>query len=169
MPDEVRSELGVHVERLNALIADIRGYITLLESEIPPTAPDLARDLGFIMRTLVPQGMETVLNVRAPAIHELSSREIEDLLFIAREAISNAVRHGEPSRVGIDLRQSEVETAMAIQDNGKGFEKAQVRTGLGTISMRTRAERLGATLSVISIPGMGTTIRVAMSREGNGE
>lgn len=169
MPAEARAELSTHVDRLNDLIADIRGYITLLESEIPHTAPDLARDLAFIVRTLVPQGMETVLNVRAPAIHELTSREVEDLLFIAREAVSNAVRHGEPTRVGIDLRQSELETAMAIQDNGKGFEKVQVRTGLGTISMRTRAERLGATLSIISIPGMGTTVRVAMPRTGIAE
>jgi signal transduction histidine kinase len=169
MPDEAKVELGSHVARLNALIADIRGYITLLESEIPPTAPDLARDLAFIVRALVPQGIETVLNVRAPAIHEIRARDIEDLLFIAREAVSNAVRHGEPTRVGIDLRQSETETAMAIQDNGKGFERNQVHTGLGSISMRTRAERLGATLSTISIPGMGTTVRVAMPREGNSE
>ena len=166
MPDEVRADLSSHVERLNVLIGDIRGYITLLESDIPHTAPDLARDLSYIVRALVPQGIETVLNVRAPAVHELTAREIEDLLFIAREAVSNAVRHGEPSRVGIDLRQSASETALAIQDNGAGFDKNQVRIGLGTISMRTRAERLAATLSIISIPGMGTTVRVAVPREG---
>jgi signal transduction histidine kinase len=45
-----------------------------------------------------------------------------------------------------------------------GFDPAQARTGLGTVTMRTRSARLGATFTVLSIPGMGTTIRVAIPR-----
>jgi signal transduction histidine kinase len=162
VPDHVRELLNAHVDRMNQLIADIRGYINLLEADQPHAAPELSRDLAFVARTFIPEGITTVINIKAAALQELGGRIAEDLLFIAREAISNSVRHASPSRVAIDLRQDERGTALTIQDNGTGFEGANVRTGLGTVSMRTRAERLGAELAVISIPGMGTTVRVTI-------
>jgi signal transduction histidine kinase len=160
VPASVRELLGAHVDRMNQLIADIRGYINLLEADQPHAAPELSRDLTFIARTLIPDGVDSVINIKAAALQELGGRIAEDLLFIAREAISNSVRHAAPTRIAIDLRQDERQTALTIQDNGTGYEGANVRTGLGTVSMRTRAERLGADLSVLSIPGMGTTVRV---------
>jgi signal transduction histidine kinase len=164
VPGSVRDLLRTHVDRMNQLIADIRGYINLLEADHPHAAPELSRDLSFIARTLIPAGVDTVINIKAAALQELGGRIAEDLLFIAREAISNSVRHASPTRVALDLRQDEHETALTVQDNGTGFESANVRHGLGTVSMRTRAERLGADLSVVSIPGMGTTVRVTIPR-----
>jgi len=104
------------------------------------------------------------VNITAAALQELSARESEDLLYIAREALSNAVRHGSASKIAIDLRQSPYVTALTIQDNGVGFDSENVRSGLGTVTMRTRAERLGGTITVLGIPGMGTTVRVEIPR-----
>jgi signal transduction histidine kinase len=39
--------------------------------------------------------------------------------------------------------------------------------GLGTVTMRTRAERLGAEVTILGIPGMGTTVRVSIPRRFN--
>ena len=104
------------------------------------------------------------MNISAAALQELSAREAEDLLYIAREALSNSVRHGAPSKVAIDLRQSEDATILTVQDNGVGFDLATVRRGLGRVTMQTRADRLGATLTLIGIPGMGATVRVSIPR-----
>jgi signal transduction histidine kinase len=164
-PAEVRTSLTAGVERINQLIADIRAYIVLLEAEAPRAQPELSRDLAFVIRQIVPPGTDTVVNITAAALQELSARDSEDLLYIAREALSNAVRHGAASKIAIDLRQSSTETALTIQDNGVGFDSENVRTGLGSITMRTRAERLGGTLSILGIPGMGTTVRVAIPRD----
>jgi PAS domain S-box-containing protein len=161
---EVEELLTTAVERINRLISDIRQYIAMLEAETPAAEPDLARDLPFIIRQLVPAGVDTVINITAPALQELGAREVEDLLFIAREALSNAIRHGSPTKIAVDLRQTPGETALTIQDNGAGFDPASVRSGLGTTTMRTRAERLGASLAVLGIPGMGATVRVAIPR-----
>ena len=166
-PEEVRASLASGVERINDLIADIRAYIVVLETEAPRAQPELSRDLAFVIRQIVPPGTDTVVNVSAAALQELSARESEDLLFIAREALSNAVRHGAASKIAIDLRQTSTETALTIQDNGVGFDSERVRTGLGSITMRTRAERLGGALSMLGIPGMGTTVRVAIPRSKN--
>lgn len=159
-----RESLALGVSRINDLIGDIRAYITMLEAEAPAAQPELGRDLAFVIRQMVPSGTDTVVNITAAALQELSARESEDLLYIAREAISNAVRHGAATKIAIDLRQSPNETALTIQDNGVGFDSEHVRTGLGSVTMRTRADRLGGKLTVLGIPGMGTTVRVAIPR-----
>lgn len=163
-PEEVQDALGLGVQRINDLIAEIRDYIQMLEARAPESSPELARDLAFVVRQLVPAGIDTVVNITAAALQELTSRDSEDLLYIAREALSNAVRHGAPTKVAIDLRQTPDETWLTVQDNGVGFDTANARQGLGTVTMRTRAERLGGALTVLGIPGMGTTVRVTIPR-----
>lgn len=164
VPD-VRDALVGGVARINDLIAQIRQYIIMLEAEAPASSPEISRDLAFVIRQLVPAGIDTVVNITAAALQELGAREAEDLLYIAREALSNAVRHGNASKIAVDLRQTSDETALTIQDNGVGFDHAHARVGLGTVTMRTRAERLGASLNILGIPGMGTTVRVSIPRE----
>ncbi len=164
MPEAAREVILDGVVRINQIIGDIRAYITMLEAEAPASNPELARDLAFAIRQLVPSGIDTVVNITAAALQELGARECEDLLYIAREALSNAVRHGIASKIAVDVRQTMEETALTVQDNGVGFDQANARVGLGTITMRTRAERLGGFISILGIPGMGTTVRVAIPR-----
>ena len=163
-PEEVREALAGTVARINELIADIRSYITMLEAATTLEQPELTRDLAFVIRQIVPPSIATVVNIAAAALQELTARESEDLLYIAREALSNSVRHGAPAKIAVDLRQTGDETVLTVQDNGVGFDENSTRRGLGTITMRTRCERLGAALTIIPIPGMGTTVRVAMPR-----
>ncbi len=163
-PDEVRRSLRHGVERINELIADIRTYITMLEAATPIEQPNLTQDLAFIIRQIVPPSVPSVVNISAAALQELTARESEDLLYIAREALSNSVRHGAPTKIAVDLRQTPSATVLTVQDNGVGFDEASTRRGLGTVTMRTRCERLGAELTVIPIPGMGTTVRIAVPR-----
>lgn len=164
LSDSVRAALACSVQRINEIIGDIRTYITMLEAETPEGAPELTRDLAFIVRRSVPEGIDTVLNITAPALQDLRPREVEDLLYIAREAISNAVRHAGATKIAVDLRQSAEEIALTIQDNGVGYDANTARAGLGTVTMRTRAERLGGRVQILSIPGMGTTVRVLIPR-----
>lgn len=163
-PEEVRRALRHGVERINELIADIRTYITMLEAATPIEQPNLTQDLAFIIRQIVPPNIPSVVNISAAALQELTARESEDLLYIAREALSNSVRHGAPTKIAVDLRQTPSATVLTVQDNGVGFDEASTRRGLGTVTMRTRCERLGAELTIIPIPGMGTTVRIAIPR-----
>lgn len=163
-PDPVREALASVVSRLNELIGDIRGYITMLEAGSTTAEPELTRDLAFVIRQIVPPSIATVVNISAAALQNFTLRETEDLLYIAREALSNAMRHGAPSKIAVDLRQYAEATVLTVQDNGVGFDQATVRRGLGSVTMQTRADRLGADLTVIGIPGMGTTVRVSISK-----
>ena len=162
---ELRDILRAAVRRINGLIAEMRQYIAMLEADEPHHAPDLGRDLAYVVRQLVPAGVATVLNITAPAQQYFNARDAEDLMFIAREAISNSIRHASPTRIALDLRQTGDEIAFTIQDNGVGFDPENTRKGLGTTTMQTRAERLGAKLTILSVPGMGTTVRLAFDAE----
>jgi len=91
--------------------------------------------------------------------------EAELLFFrIIQEAVSNARRHAEASKVEITIEYDEGKTRGIIRDNGKGFELPETlgelsRTGkLGLIGMEERAKLLGGSLRLESEPGKGTTV-----------
>ena len=87
----------------------------------------------------------------------------EALLRIAREAVTNAVRHGHARKVSLQLRNGEV-ICLCVSDNGGGFDPSEPRSSqsFGLTSMRERTESLGGSFSVISAPGAGTRIEVTL-------
>jgi len=89
--------------------------------------------------------------------------QCHSLLRIAREAVSNAARHGRARRIRVRLTQdSPVGRRIVITDNGTGFDVAkahQIRTGYGLISMQERAENLPGSFHLDSDP-TGTTVTV---------
>ncbi|WP_448625208.1 sensor histidine kinase [Geodermatophilus sp. URMC 64] len=92
----------------------------------------------------------------------LGSDDAEAVLRIVGEAVRNAVRHGEAQC--IEIRLEEEPLCLSITDDGRGFATGpadgQRVGGFGLTSMRERASRLGADLSITSVPGAGTTVRV---------
>lgn len=94
---------------------------------------------------------------------ELSVAEAEHLYRIAQESINNAARHSGCRNAGIRIERSAEGVAMAIEDDGCGFESANVESGgLGMRMMGYRAKILGAHLQVESIPGHGTRVIVRL-------
>jgi two-component system sensor histidine kinase UhpB len=102
--------------------------------------------------------------------------QIETTLFrIAQEAISNIVRHAQARSVSIALwREGEV-ACLWIEDDGCGFEPAQISgqplpmQRLGLLGMRERAELVGGEVLVDSAPGRGTRLEVHIPLTGTGE
>lgn len=86
----------------------------------------------------------------------------QQLLRIAREAVANAVRHGHPERIAIELRYDEDAVALRVVDDGRGFvPDDSVRyqgDHWGLAIMRERAQQIGARLDIASSPGHGTTV-----------
>jgi signal transduction histidine kinase len=87
-----------------------------------------------------------------------------DLLRIAQEAISNAVRHGKPTAVTVTLRWQAPRLTLRIKDNGSGIPKSRLRKnkGIGLRSMRERAAQIGAKLVIQAGLGGGTRILVTV-------
>jgi PAS domain S-box-containing protein len=89
------------------------------------------------------------------------SQEIENnLLRISQEALTNIIRHAEATRAHIRLTFKARNVQLVLQDDGKGFNTDSSGTGFGLISMRERAQRIGAELTLNSRPGRGSKIVV---------
>jgi two-component system, NarL family, sensor kinase len=86
------------------------------------------------------------------------------LLRIAREAISNAVRHAKPTVVTVTLRWDPPNLILQVKDNGSGIPKARLEKseGLGLDNMRERAAQIDAKLEIQTADGHGTSIIVTV-------
>ena len=86
----------------------------------------------------------------------------QELLRIAQEAISNAVRHAKPTVINVNLRCNPRDIVLEVTDNGSGIADSQApsREGFGFSNMRARAENIGGQLNVRTASGRGTTIVV---------
>ncbi|MBI3910284.1 MAG: sensor histidine kinase, partial [Armatimonadetes bacterium] len=88
------------------------------------------------------------------------------LYRIVQEALTNVARHAHAKHVSIVLKRQRTSVLAIIEDNGVGFDVAQVvsapaRDGrLGLFGMQERAALLGGTLTIESSPATGTTVFV---------
>ncbi len=85
-----------------------------------------------------------------------------NLLLLAQEGITNALKHAAPTRIDLQLEFTPQEITLAIRDDGRGFDPATAegpKDGhFGLQGMRERVKRLGGRLTLRSAPGRGTTI-----------
>ena len=85
---------------------------------------------------------------------------------IAQEAISNAMRHAEPTAIDVSLRLDRTNLILKVTDKGRGMANTGgVRDGFGFINMRARVKNLNGSLKIRSASGRGTTIVVTMPVE----
>jgi two-component system sensor histidine kinase DegS len=91
------------------------------------------------------------------------------LYRIAQESITNALKHAAAKHILIRLSYSEGSVEVIVRDDGRGFEINTLSpVGIGFVSMRERADIIGAKLTVHSTPGKGTEIRIALANEPDG-
>jgi signal transduction histidine kinase len=86
------------------------------------------------------------------------------LLRIAQEAISNAVRHAKPTVVTVTLRWDTPNLILQVTDNGSGISSARLEKseGVGLDSMRERAAQIDGRLEIQTAAGRGTNIIVTV-------
>ena len=85
------------------------------------------------------------------------------LYYIAQEAVSNAIKHGQATQVLVELTEARDRLVLSVQDNGGGFRPGSSgATGMGIGIMRYRARMIGATLALKSEPTAGTQITCAL-------
>ncbi len=88
------------------------------------------------------------------------------LYRITQEALNNINKHALAKQVDVTIRNHETHLELQIQDDGGGFDVAEVEaTSLGLNIMRERAEEIGATLNIHSQIGTGTRITVNWQKE----
>jgi PAS domain S-box-containing protein len=90
----------------------------------------------------------------------------QDLLRIAQEAISNALRHAKSTTLNVTLCLDPPNLILKVKDNGCGIPTAEIREGFGFVNMRARVNKLNGVLTVRTAPGRGTSIVVCVPVSG---
>ena len=93
---------------------------------------------------------------------------------IAEEALTNAVKHAEASRIRIRVdrpinRPGHGVLTLQIADDGKGFDASAVTTGLGTATIYDQIGAGGGEVTIRSVPGEGTTVTATLPLAGDRE
>jgi signal transduction histidine kinase len=161
-PQEAAARVDRAIDSLNATIGEIREFIYILRP--PGEAGD---DLGASLQALAGElGLHARVPIEADTVAAgpQGSATVREVLAIVREAVSNALRHAQPGVVRIRLRRQDAALRVWVEDDGRGFEPAAIPADdgrgvrQGMANMRQRAEGIGATLEVSSVPGSGTRI-----------
>jgi signal transduction histidine kinase len=151
-------------EVLDELRRLTRGALAEMRTMLLEMRPDgIARaPLAELLRHLV-EAAQTRSRVAVSLTIDDRSSLPEDvhLVFyrVTQEALNNIVKHAEASSVRISLAGGEDGTELTVGDDGHGFDPHAVpRDHLGIITMRERAEGVGARLDVASKTGRGTVV-----------
>jgi two-component system NarL family sensor kinase len=94
--------------------------------------------------------------------------EISISLFrIVQEGLNNIAKHAQATHVVLHLLDKEDEVYCILEDNGKGFNEADLVTyaGSGLRNIRERATLLNGTAEIQSLPGSGTTIEIHIPKQ----
>ena len=84
---------------------------------------------------------------------------------IVQEALNNAIRHGEASRIEVAVEEDDGMLEVTVRDDGRGFDVSArfgvdaEGAGFGLLNMKERAEFRGGEFEVESSPGRGTVVR----------
>jgi signal transduction histidine kinase/DNA-binding NarL/FixJ family response regulator len=108
-----------------------------------------AQSIGGLEVRYVSAGTPTVL----------TERLAHEVLRIAREALTNIVRHAQARSVRLGLMYEPQAVTLLVQDDGQGFDPVQQGDRFGLRAISDGARTLGATVDVDSLAGWGTRIR----------
>lgn len=147
VPEEVRADIAKTKQALDKENASIRAMIDRLRTELDPHHPHSLTDDMRALADLLAQQWRLKVELRAPDQPLLvSAGTAHDLQQILREGIANAVKHGNARKVDVAIRTKDGRVAIAIEDDGSGFEDIPVDVLPRSIAERTAA--LGGALEV---------------------
>jgi len=166
-PGEAVERVDAAIESINLAIRDIRNFIYGLRPEAVDGTQVVA-GLAALAEEVRHGGLVDVIASLDPAADPgLAADAGAELLHLVREALSNAVRHGQADRISIELGLSEMGSRLVVADDGIGFDPArQVGDGHhGLANMRARAAAVGGRLEIRSALGSGTKVIVDLPRQ----
>lgn len=166
---ELTSVLGPRISDCEALLQETMAHVKNILADIHPPALDelgLVAALGHLGRLIANRAdLQFEMEGEEPSPRLPGNVEIA-LFRIAQEALNNAMKHAQASRLAVSLHSSAGQVVLTVEDDGKGFDLAAQEmsaSGLGLMTMRERAEAIGATVVTTATLGKGTRITISLS------
>ncbi|MDX6486979.1 MAG: hypothetical protein QOF43_2132, partial [Gaiellaceae bacterium] len=149
--NRVSSELSEVLDELREISRGIHPMI-LTQGGLGPAMRTLAR------RSAIPVELQTIIDERLAEPIEVAA------YFVASEAVANATKHAQASRIEVSLATSDANLILSIRDDGVGG--ADPTRGSGLVGLADRVEAIGGTLEIKSATGGGTSLVVTIPLVG---
>ncbi|MBH0190943.1 MAG: PAS domain S-box protein [Nitrospira sp.] len=153
------------IGQLNHVLEEVRNFIAGLESQILD-----GQDFEAVLRTMVhtlaaPYPIPYRIAIEQTAAQNLSTEQAYHVMNIAREALSNSLRHSGATRITVSLKRFRRSIRLSVTDNGVGFNPVGTRdVGHGLANMAARAQKIGGKLTLQSKPRHGAKVLVDIPR-----
>jgi signal transduction histidine kinase len=159
-----RGMLEKTLNRAEDVIAEGRERVRSLRSE-ESTASDLPTALAQVSALVPSNGAASIDFLVEGEPRSLRTIVYDEIYSIGREAISNALRHANATRIEVEINYGPTHLRLRCRDNGAGMSKQQLEAGSpaghwGMTGMKERASRVGAKFDIWSTPGAGTEVEV---------
>ena len=162
---ETELNLVEELEALGRATSGLRNAIYDLRREDDLPLVKSVESLVELNRQLSP-GRKISLVVEEEFPEGLAGELSVQLSRILQEALANARHHSGARNVEVRLRTEGDAVLAAVIDDGRGFDPASPRAGVGLSTMRERVEALGGEIEVKSPPGEGTKVALRVPLEG---
>jgi signal transduction histidine kinase len=157
-------------QAISSLLSDGIGEARNIARGLCPLDPDpeaLAPALRALTKRIREMGTARCEFVAAGDVRVPDPAMAQHLYRIAQEALSNAVRHARANRIVIELRRSDSELILLVEDDGAGLPQELPAGGMGLRTMAYRAHIMAGELTVAPAPhgGIRITCRVPVPAE----
>jgi signal transduction histidine kinase len=144
-----------------------RTHLTEARRSVGALRPNVGsgEDISTSLKRLAELGQRTSnvpIDVVVDELPRFGDGVEREIVAIAQEALTNAVRHSRARR--IKIRASTVQSVglrLSVADDGRGIGRDTPTAGFGMIGMQERAERIGASLTIVTAPRNGTEVVLA--------
>jgi signal transduction histidine kinase len=158
---EIETRVESAVGEIDRAIRDLRNYIfglrpgLLADRQLRQALGDLIADFSE------KSGVTTVPDIDEGLAADLAPRSA-DLVQLTREALSNVGRHAQAATCRVSLFRENGHGVLQIEDDGQGFDPAVQQDGQGLGNLRERVTAMGAALTIDSVIGQGTTVKITI-------
>jgi signal transduction histidine kinase len=160
LPPAVASSINVAVDLARTHLTEARRSVGALRPNVGN-----AEDIGTALKRLTELNQRTTsvpIDLVVDELPRFGDGVEREIVAIAQEALTNAVRHSRARR--ITIRASTVQAVglrLSVVDDGRGIAREPSRSGFGMTSMQERADRIGASLTIVTAPRNGTEVVLA--------
>jgi signal transduction histidine kinase len=159
VPPAVASSIATAVDLARTHLTEARRSVGALRPNVGS-----AEDISAALKRLTELNRRTTtvpIDLVVDELPRFGDGVEREIVAIAQEALTNAVRHSRARK--ITIRASTVQSVglrLSVLDDGRGIAR-EPSSGFGMTSMQERAERIGASLTIVTAPRNGTEVVLA--------
>jgi len=161
------AELAEKIREIRQSAGEVLEQVRLLSHTVHPQILDdlgLVAALRHLARTTEGPAISVAVSPEAEnALRDISGDVAVAVYRVARESVANALRHGDPTSIRIQVGLAGGDVVMQVEDDGSGFDPVEVQRagrGMGLFTMRERIALLNGEVEITSRRERGTLVRL---------